>query len=423
MDRHKSRLLLLIPELQLGGAARVVRDHADALASHFTLQEVVFDNVHSMDFAGEREVLGLDRRRARGPLRPFTNLARRALRLRQIKRARSTEITISHLDGAHRVSILSGGRDAKILVIHGTLSHDKSLRGTKGLVARRLLIPFLYNCADRLVVVSRDLIDELVSLGIAREKITTINNMLDIGAVGASACEPLPEAEQAIFRGAPTLVTVSRLHEAKNPLRLLDVFAGLVRLRRARLALIGDGPLDEAAIAKAESLGLRTFVAGRRDRLEMDHDVYFIGRRTNPFPYLKSADLFLLPSLWEGFPLALCEALACGAPTIAADCPTGPREILAPATRRPDRPIQRPEYGEFGVLMPQLDNSKSAGIWVQTLDKLLGDETLRAQFSRAGMRRAQDFSTEHILPQWLKLIGEVLGARDQRASASFTTAW
>ena len=406
----KSRLLLLIPELQMGGAARAVRDQARALAPYFPLREVVFDESHGVDFAGEQQVISLDDRERRGPFRPLANLARRSLRLRRVKAALSAELTISHLDGGHRVNILSGGPDAKVLVVHGSLAHDRTLRGVRR-AAARALIPLLYNRADRIVTVCRDLVDELASLGVARSKMITINNIVDVDGVAAEARAAIPEAEQAIFRDSPAIAMIGRLHEQKNPLRLLDVFAGLLRRTPTKLVVVGDGPLRDQAVARAEALGLRTYSAWRDSRIERGRDAYFLGQKANPFPYLAAARLFVLPSLWEGFPLSLCEALACGTPSLAADCPTGPREILAPASARPEAPIVRPEPGCGGVLMPLLDNAAGVEVWVKALAGLLGDEADRGRLSRSGRLRALDFSAARILPQWLELIGGLVGGQ------------
>lgn len=62
--------------------------------------------------------------------------------------------------------------------------------------------------------------------------------------------------------------------------------------------------------------------------LEVERDVLLPGFVANPFAWLGRASLFVLSSAWEGLPTVLIEALACGTPVVATDCPHGVREIL-----------------------------------------------------------------------------------------------
>src|SRR4029453_2017698 len=64
-------------------------------------------------------------------------------------------------------------------------------------------------------------------------------------------------------------------------------------------------------------------------KLGIGDDVSLLGSVENPYAYLSRAVAFVLSSRWEGLPTVLIEALACGAPVIATDYPSGPREILA----------------------------------------------------------------------------------------------
>ena len=410
---RKPRLLMLITELQMGGAARVFRDHARAFAPFFDIHEVVFDEADGLDFGGEHPPISLHQgKRARGPLRPLINLVRRVRRLRQIKRELGIDLSISHLEGAHFVDQLSKIGEKSILCVHGSIFHGLLRSGPADWFRKRVLVPRLYNRADRVVTVSRDIGPELLSLGVARDKIRTINNFFDAEKINAAAAEPLAAADRTIFEGPPVLVASGRLASQKNPLAMLDVLAALKRKRPVRLVWVGDGPLRTAMAERAGELGLALWDA-RDGSPAADADVYLLGNRANPFQYLARGTLFVLPSVWEGFPLVLCEAMICGLPVVATDCSTGPREILAPATQRPAALIQTGEPGDHGILMPLLHvpetYEQAVAVWAETLDRLLGDAAERQRLGAAARSRMQDFTADKIVPQWLNLIAEVLG--------------
>jgi glycosyltransferase involved in cell wall biosynthesis len=86
---------------------------------------------------------------------------------------------------------------------------------------------------------------------------------------------------------------------------------------------------------------------------------------------------FVFASRLEGFGIVLVEALACGLPVVAVDCPSGPREIL--------------QDGRYGVLVPAGDASTLA----DSLGKLLADPGRMASLRALGPQRARDFSIDH----------------------------
>lgn len=415
MDAARARLLLVITELQMGGAARVMRDQAAAFSRFFDVDEVIFNRADGVDLPGAIEPISLGVGGGGGPIRKLLNLGRRVARLRRIKRELGVAATISHLTGAHFVDVLSRGREKVILYVHGSLLHNELVRGPVRFFQNHWLIPLLYNRADRVVTVSRDIRPELVSLGVRPQKLVTINNFFDHEQIAAKSREPLSPAESAIYDAAPILVSAGRLHAQKNQAPLLDVLADVIRNRPAKLVLVGDGEERQPLADRARSLGLSVYDAAKSAPLTPAHDVYLLGTKTNPFKYLPRSSLFLLSSGWEGFPLALCEAMICGVPVVSTDCATGPREILAPSTGPPAQPIREAEVGEYGVLMPLLHHAptrdEAITVWTDTLVGLLGDPDERLRLGGLGRKRMEDFTQERIVKQWRELIEEVLAER------------
>ena len=108
---------------------------------------------------------------------------------------------------------------------------------------------------------------------------------------------------------------------------------------------------------------------------------------------MRQADLFALPSRFEGFPNGLLEAMAEGMPCVSCDCPTGPRELI--------------EHGVNGWLVPAEDVDALAG----GLDLLMGDAELRLRLGAQACRVRQSYSLAAILAKWDGLIGSVIEGR------------
>ncbi|MFC7670059.1 glycosyltransferase [Hymenobacter humi] len=159
-------------------------------------------------------------------------------------------------------------------------------------------------------------------------------------------------------------------------------------------------------------MGLRVYAAWESvGQLTPDYDVYFIGLQQNPFKYLRPAKAFVFPSSWEGFPMALGEAMICGLPVLSADCPTGPREMLAPDTATPATPLRHAECGTYGMLLPMLTQpgtlAADQAVWTDAMAALLNDAAEQKQLGQLARERMQDFTRERIFGQWVELVNEV----------------
>ena len=114
----------------------------------------------------------------------------------------------------------------------------------------------------------------------------------------------------------PVVINVARLEEQKGQEYLIRSF---VRIKKeiplTKLVILGEGHLEHKLRDLAKGLGL-------------EQDVVFLGWQKNPFKFLAYSKVFVLSSLWEGFPNTLLEAMALGLPVISTDCPSGPNEII-----------------------------------------------------------------------------------------------
>jgi glycosyltransferase involved in cell wall biosynthesis len=318
-------------------------------------------------------------------------------------------LVVSFLERANFVNIIS-----KLFKKHRAIIsvHMDQQTGHVGLrKLNKLLVRILYPKADLIIAVSYGVKQSLINLGIEKEKIKVIYNPYPIDEIRELAKEPLGSYEE-IFKH-PVLITAGRLTKQKGQWYLLRVFKALKEKHKdLKLVILGEGELKDYLVKLSEELGLKTYVWDR-DKLSESFDVYFLGFQKNPFKFIARSKLFVFPSLWEGFPNALVEAMACGVCVVSSDCRSGPREILAPNTDF-NYQSQKPEFAEYGVLMPVFEvKYKSAEepfggkemMWVETIDKLLEDKSVRKNYSEKAKQRAEDFRIEKIVEEWKEVLG------------------
>jgi glycosyltransferase involved in cell wall biosynthesis len=400
------RVLMLITNYGIGGAERVFSDHAREFATKHEVEQAVFagDFVHAYDPGLPSHELGASRlARFVGPV---GRLAYRSLELRRLASRRKYDVVVSHMDGANWVNALSMSRARKIFVVHGSILHDARLSGWRQWIRTRVVIPTTYRRADVVVGVSEGIAAELRALGVRNA--VAVPNYIDVDAIRNAARQPVDGMAALFDRGHEIIVASARLSPQKNHAALLEVFALVRRTRAAaRLLLVGEGELRAALVARARELGL-TVAEVREGALPAgcDADVVFAGFQRNPHALVARSTLFVLPSLWEGFPLALCEAMACGTPVVTADCPTGPREIVGEAPP-PRRPLAAAEHTARGVLLPLVRaGGGTTDLWSSTIAGLLADGAARRRLADGASAAIARFDRTMVLQRWLRLLEE-----------------
>lgn len=233
--------------------------------------------------------------------------------------------------------------------------------------ALRLTTRFFYPRADARIIVSERAADDLARIsGLDRSAIVVVYNPIDRPTSPISN-----EDADRIWsgRGDARILSVGALKAVKNFPLLIRAFARVAARRPARLIIVGEGKERDALaqLAGQEGVGDRVVLAGYA---------------ADPWPYYRSAELFVLASDYEGFGNVLVEAMAVGTKVVSTDCESGPGEIL--------------DGGRFGTLVPCGDAEALAAGIDSELDKARDPEMLKA--------RAQSLSGDDAIERYLRLL-------------------
>ena len=402
------RILLVIPNLGFGGAQRVFSDLSKELGKIYEVFECTFNLNQKNEYPTNNELISLNVQGGNSLLSKAISFIKRCIALKKIKKQYKIDCTISHLAGANYVNILSRHKDRVVLCVHAAKKPDKNITGITGFIEKMFLVPWLYPHSNRIVSVSQAVKEELTGgFGLKYEAIEVIYNSFDNEAITAKSMEPIPEKFKIIFNH-PVVITCGRLVLQKNHSGLLHAVSIALEMTDFKLVIVGDGPLKTELLNLCKKLGLNTYIEGKTEQVSDNFQIYFLGFHKNPFSLLKNASVFVLTSNWEGFPLAPCEAMICELPIVSTDCPTGPREILAPGgPPLLNINLKNVEYAEYGILMPMLNDLNKNGsefIWAKTIVDLIENKELRLEYGFKGKERIKELDIKKINDKWGKLL-------------------
>ena len=217
-----------------------------------------------------------------------------------------------------------------------------------------------------------------------KDWLKTHTNAQRIAVIPNAVTWPLPGQEPRISpnglyqSGRQLLLAVGRLEVPKGFDWLIEAFSNLADKHPDwDLVILGEGSLRTTLDKQVRESGL-------------EHRIFLSGRAGNMADWYESADLYVMSSRFEGFPMTLAEAMAHGLAAVSFDCDTGPRDII--------------RHEQDGLLVPPGDVAELTA----ALDRLMSDALTRQCFAERAVEVRERFSMERIAGMWEKLFEEVL---------------
>ncbi len=416
---HKKNIILFIFRLFGGGAERMVSNLSLELSDEFNITIVTYDKPgKTYAFGGEHRVITLpyaDDPHNNTVIQRARRLLVLSRELRRIKKEKNASVVVSFAEQANIINLITGGPGQKMISVRTLLS--KELEHSPKVKKLLPVIRRLYNRARTIIVPASMIgIDMEQALQLSHSKIKVLYNFIEPSRIDPLAAEPLTDTLVArLFAEHPVLLNVGRISKEKGQWLLLHLMHRLKQQgEKAKLVIIGtarsEGALIEHLLQLARAFNLSVFdgtEGGAPDSLQ--YDVFFLGFQKNPYQFMHRSRAVLLPSVFEGFPNTLLEAMQCGVPVMAADCLSGIKEILAP-----EAPLEQftsvLQYGKYGLLAPAVTDTTTfmvpdqvAGEWVRGVQVLLHDDKQYTQYITMAPECIARFDKKLILSQWKAL--------------------
>lgn len=263
--------------------------------------------------------------------------------------------------------------DKKIVWIHNSIPSLKKKKDKIERFGKRLAN------YDKIVAICDEMKEELISIyPYLKDKVVRIYNPFNFERI-----EKLSEDRSELkdedleLLNENYIIAISRLDNVQKDYPTLLKAMEILKNRKIneKLFIVGDGPSKNEIEQEIKKLGL-------------EDNVKLLGKRKNPYIWLKESDFFVHSSKYEGLPTVLIEALICNKFVISSNCPTGPKEILA--NESCGKLFEVGNYEELANL----------------LEKYILNEELRKEYSTSIENRREEFNKNIVLKEYEKLIDE-----------------
>ena len=381
MQIDKKKVIFVVPSLRGGGGERVAATLLESLqrsSSNIKLMLVLFDIESTGNLGPDIDVRYLNVRKSGNIIYIMKKFIKVIFNLSRIIKNESPCTILGFMDYSNVVSIignwLSGKKNRVIISVHNIpIVQMRECAPNFWEKIMGLLIKVFYSKADSIIAVSKHVGDDLVKNSkINKKLIHIINNPIDIDRINYLSNEDV--AEEFFNEDAPIILSVGRLSKEKGFEYLLKAFSLLKERSNARLVILGEGK-EEANLKKLSK------------ELGIDKQVFFLGFKDNPYKYMKRSTIFVFPSLYESFGIAMVEAMSCGVPVIATKSYEGIENII--------------EHERTGLLI----NAGDEHVIAESMLRLLDDDGLRRSLSKEAKKKVLNYSVEKITKQYKAVLG------------------
>jgi len=395
------KLLFICSSLNTGGAQRVLSNILIYLPREWEF-DILLNDSSSITYPYQGNLIDLGIKTATDKNSLFYQ--GRAFFLRwnkvtQLKKQKHYDYVVSFLESANILNIITKTKESQsILTSHNVLSYSiKNDRKYRFIV--KPLAKTLYNKADKIIVVSEGVKEDFIkNFGINRNLIQTIYNGIDLDYIQHTV-DSMPCKKDKSFK----VCTMGRLVKQKGQWHLIRAVKALIDKKYdIQLHIYGEGPLEK-------------YLKNLAGKYQIMNSVFFEGFVNPPFPSIAECDLFVFPSLHEGFGNTLIEAAACNVPSIASDYESGAREILAPGTDAPKKTLATIELGEYGILVPVCSDiyynydqplEKEEWLLANAIELMMTNKELYAEYQGKCQQLASRFSMQKIKEEWIHLFSQ-----------------
>lgn len=391
-------ITLLLPSLGGGGAERIavsIANHLNLLRE-YNVQIVVYTS-KVIAYSPEVEIISIGVSSNSGLKRYILRL-KRFYKLYVELRNKKTDLVISFMPNANLyAALLKIFLRYKLITTFHVYKED-----TSSISSKPIILKFIISKSDRCIAVSNEIKHRLIEL--TNLKSNSIKVIYNFNTKSSRKIDRFIFDRIDEFKGQSHLIaSTARLSWQKGQWLLINAISKISKSTNfnVKLVIFGDGELYE----DLKNLSIELGVIDK---------IYFAGFVENPALYYCLFDVFVLTSLYEGFPVSIIEAMSEGLPIISTNCKSGPREILSDNSSC----YESDSCNDYGVLVKapslidgihnnMIHNQEISNDVASQIIELINKDALRNKFKQKSLLRSKSFNSDKILKSWETLIRDL----------------